>query len=104
MRAASDSYVKTTQRLSLSQTWATGTVFLIVLGLCASVSAAPRMALVVRGAGAGSDKAAAFVGHYFKAELENDSRYDLVNFDVVLGNPAFERAEEATGGPCDGFW
>ena len=95
MRAASDSYVKTPQRLIPIQRWTLGVIILTIFGLCASASAAPRMALVVRGAGAGSDKAAAFVGHYFKAELENDSRYDLVNFDVVLGNPAFDRADQS---------
>ena len=95
MRAASDSYVNIWHGLAPTARLASWGVFWVVFALASSAWAAPRMALVVRGAGAGSDKAAAYVGHYFKAELQGDPRYELVNFDVVLGNPAFERADQS---------
>ncbi|MBT6178909.1 MAG: PEGA domain-containing protein [Deltaproteobacteria bacterium] len=95
MRIGSDNGHRRGRRKLARRTWVLGSTFFVFLGLCGSAYAAPRMALVVRGAGSGSDKAAAFVGHYFQAELAADKRYDLVNFDVVLGNPAFERAEQS---------
>lgn len=70
-------------------------VSLVAFCVCSQAFAAPRMALVVRAGGAGSDKAAAFVTHNFQVALEKDSRYDLLQFDLVLGNPAFERADQA---------
>lgn len=95
MRIGSDNGQRRTRRKSPYITRVFWGAFFVFLGLCTSALGAPRMALVVRGAGAGSDKAAAFVGHYFQAELAADARYDLVNFDVVLGNPAFERADQS---------
>lgn len=46
-----------------------------------------RVVSIVRGTGAGSDKAAGFVTHFMRANLEADERYELVPIDQALGAP-----------------
>lgn len=46
-----------------------------------------RIVSIVRGTGAGSDKAAGFVTHFMRATLEADERYELVPIDQALGSP-----------------
>ncbi len=45
-----------------------------------------RIVSIVRGTGAGSDKAAGFVGHFMRETLEADPRYELVSIDTALGS------------------
>ncbi len=45
-----------------------------------------RIVSIVRGTGAGSDKAAGFVGHFMREALETDARYELVTIDSALGS------------------
>ncbi|MBC7794892.1 MAG: PEGA domain-containing protein [Clostridia bacterium] len=46
-----------------------------------------RVVSIVRGTGAGSDKATGFVTHFMRARLETDDRYELVPVDRALGSP-----------------
>ena len=57
--------------------------------------AAPRISVIVRGVGAGSDKAAAIAATYAHETFAQDARYEWVELGVVLGDPAHARAELA---------
>src|SRR6185437_3973217 len=77
-------------------------LWLILVAGVPSAAHAARMAAVVRGSGAGSDKAAALVGHYMRDVLSKDERYEVIDLSKVLGNPdrdralrSFQSAEEA---------
>ncbi|MBI3179244.1 MAG: PEGA domain-containing protein [Deltaproteobacteria bacterium] len=68
-----------------------------------SVAAATRVVAIVRGVGAGSDKAAGFVEHFVGEALAKDERYELVDLAKALGDTeaarvkrAFEVAQEMT--------
>lgn len=54
---------------------------------------ASKLLTVVRGTGAGADKAAGFVGYYVREQLAQDKRYTLADMDAVMGST---RAEQAT--------
>ena len=45
-----------------------------------------RIVSIVRGTGAGSDKAAGFVGHFMRDTLEADPRYEVVSIGAALGS------------------
>src|SRR4051812_40902136 len=53
------------------------------------------MATIVRGAGAGSDKAAAFVSQFTRKVFDDDERFEVVDMVETLGNPGSERAKRA---------
>lgn len=74
----------------------TGVCFLIVATVAASPAAqAARMVTVVRGVGAGSDKAAALTGHFLRDLLSKDERYEVVDLNKSLGNQDRDRALKA---------
>lgn len=56
---------------------------------------APRVATVSRGTGAGSDKAAALVGHYARELLGRDERFEVVDVSKSLGNQDRDKALRA---------
>lgn len=56
------------------------------LTLFAASAHASHMATIVRGQGAGSDKAAALVGHYLRDAMSRDERYEVMDLLRVLGN------------------
>ncbi|MBI5507356.1 MAG: PEGA domain-containing protein [Deltaproteobacteria bacterium] len=60
-----------------------------------SVAYAKQLAVVVRGAGAGSDKAAGFVAHHLRELLAQDDRYDVADLSQILGGDTAERAKRA---------
>ena len=66
-----------------------------VLTCVSTALAAPRISVIVRGVGAGSDKAAAVAATYAHSTFEKDARYEWVDLGVVLGDPAHARAELA---------
>ena len=66
-----------------------------VLASVSSALAAPRVSVIVRGVGAGSDKAAAIAATYAHKTFAQDPRYEWVELGVVLGDPAHARAEKA---------
>ena len=71
---------------------------LLAGGVLCSLStalAAPRISVIVRGVGAGSDKAAAVAATYAHEAFAKDDRYEWVDLGVVLGDPAHPRAEAA---------
>lgn len=53
---------------------------------------AEKLASVVRGVGAGSDKAAGHVAHQMRRGFQADGRYDVVDLEYSLGNPTREEA------------
>lgn len=57
--------------------------------------AAPRISVIVRGVGAGSDKAAGIAANYVHEVFRQDERYEWVDLGVVLGDPAHQRAQIA---------
>jgi len=75
-------------------------VFGAFLAVCV---AAPRLApaaqkpiaVLVRGAGAGSDKAAGFVAHYLRALIAEDERYRVADLSDTLGGDTADRAKKA---------
>jgi hypothetical protein len=70
------------------------------LALCQltpTLAQAARLLPVVRSVGAGSDKAAALVGHYVDQSLSADGRYERVDLSHALGNPDRDRALKAFG-------
>ncbi len=75
----------------------------IVVNVAAPAQAATRVAAIVRGVGAGSDKAAAFVEHFVGEALAKDERYEVADLGKALGDTesarikrAFEVAQEMT--------
>ena len=75
------------------------TAFVLALTCCisaaaprAQAAAAQKLAVVARGIGPGSDKAAALVGHYAHDALDTDERFELVNVTQALGNAERDRA------------
>lgn len=54
-----------------------------------------RMVAVVRGSGAGSDKAAGFVDHFMRELLDEDERYDVLPLDEALGSAAASEGKQA---------
>ncbi len=70
---------------------------IVVLGLATPgvATAETRIATLVRGVGAGSDKAAGFVAHFVRAEFEADERYAVINLAETLGSPNADRATDA---------
>ena len=62
--------------------------------LVPEVAAATKIAAVVRGAGAGSDKAAGFVSHSLRQALSEDGRYEVVDNAEPLGavSPEVDKA------------
>ena len=74
----------------------TGVGVLIAAIVAASPAVqAARMVTVVRGVGAGSDKAAALTGHYVRDLLSKDERYEVVDLNKSLGNQDRDRALKA---------
>jgi tetratricopeptide (TPR) repeat protein len=69
------------------------------LGLAAAPApaAAARLATVVRGVGAGSDRAAAQVGYYVRQAFAADERYEVVDLNKALGNQDRDKALRAFG-------
>ncbi|MEZ4270019.1 MAG: PEGA domain-containing protein [Myxococcota bacterium] len=71
-------------------------VFCLALLFVGSASASSgRTAIIVRGVGAGSDKAASFVAHAAKGAFADDNRFDIVELDETLGSARFESAKKA---------
>jgi hypothetical protein len=68
-----------------------GALVVMLLGM-PHEAVASRMATVVRGQGAGSDTAAALVGHFLRDAMGRDERYEVVDLSRVLGNQDRERA------------
>jgi len=67
-----------------------------VLGATRPALAAPaRLAVIVRGFGAGSDKAVSFVTHYVTSIFAQDNRYALVDVESTLGSPQASSAQDA---------
>ena len=74
----------------------TGVGVLIAAIVAASPAVqAARMVTVVRGVGAGSDKAAALTGHFVRDLLGKDERYEVVDLNKSLGNQDRDRALKA---------
>ncbi len=73
--------------------------FVLTLGMvgavCPAAAMAGKVAVVVRGVGAGSDKAAGFVSHYLTEIVGQDARYDVVELSDALGGGNAERAKRA---------
>jgi hypothetical protein len=67
-------------------------MLLAALLALAEPARAARMATIVRGTGAGSEKAAALVGHYVHEQLSKDERYEVVDLSKALGNPDRDKA------------
>ncbi|HET6346422.1 MAG TPA: hypothetical protein VFH51_15930, partial [Myxococcota bacterium] len=67
-------------------------VLLTALLVAGGPARAARMATIVRGTGAGSEKAAALVGHYVHEQLSKDERYEVVDLSKALGNPDRDKA------------
>lgn len=72
--------------------------------------AAARTATIVRGIGAGSDKAAALVGHYVREIMSRDEHYEVVDISLMLGNTdrnkavhTFQTAEELVHSARDAY-
>ncbi len=61
----------------------------------ALVSAKP-ISVVVRGVGAGSDKAAGFVQHFVRDSLASEGR-EVIDLSAALGSPTRNRAQRAFG-------
>lgn len=60
-----------------------------------ATAAATRVAVVVHGAGAGSDKPAGFVAHYVQALLARDPKYRMIDLETALGSRTAAKAERA---------
>ncbi|MEE8408212.1 MAG: PEGA domain-containing protein [Myxococcota bacterium] len=56
---------------------------------------ATKIASIVRGVGAGSDKAAGYVSYQIRRALQEDDRYEVVDLPRALGSPTQKRAERA---------
>jgi hypothetical protein len=69
----------------------------LVLSLRPADASATRLASVVRGAGAGADKGAAFASYFARYYMTEDGRYDVVDLNTVLGVPEIEQASKAFG-------
>ena len=54
-----------------------------------------RVAVVVHGVGAGSDKAAGFVEHFVRTALEVDDRFSVVDLESALGSRRYRKAQRA---------
>ncbi len=79
----------------MRQTLALTGLFALVVTFAAAVARAQvddtapkkaRIVSIVRGTGAGSDKAAGFVGHFMREALYTDQRYELITIDSALGS------------------
>lgn len=68
---------------------------LAVIATPRGVAAQTRMASLVRGVGAGSDKAAGYVSHFLRAKFQADPRYTAVDLAETLGSPDAEKAKKA---------
>ena len=62
-----------------------------------SSARADRLAVIVRGSGAGADKAAGFVSVFAEEAFAKDDRYTVVTLPKTLGSPGADRAERAFG-------
>jgi hypothetical protein len=56
---------------------------------------AARIATIVRGVGAGSDKAAGYVAHQMRRAFQADDRYEVIDLEEALGNSASKKAVRA---------
>ncbi|MEK7706365.1 MAG: PEGA domain-containing protein [Myxococcota bacterium] len=65
----------------------------ILAGSAVAQAAGSRVAVVVRGAGAGSDKPAGFVAHFLTTQLASDDRYSVVDVESSLGSRDAKKAE-----------
>jgi len=70
-------------------------VVLLLVSLAPNVAFATRIVPVVRPVGAGSDKAAAFIGYYTRYYLTEDGRYDVVEVNSALGGSDVDQALKA---------
>ena len=75
--------------------YAPGCVLGCLIMLACGAAHAARLTSVVRGVGAGSDKAAALVGYYVRDFFSKDERFDLVDTSKELGNADRDRALKA---------
>ncbi|MCK5688399.1 PEGA domain-containing protein [Myxococcota bacterium] len=75
---------------------------LVLLAFPQAVDAS-KIAIVIKGDGAGSDKAAGFVAEVFEELIIKDSRYDFVSLPIAMGDPTAKRAVEAFEKAADEF-
>ncbi len=69
----------------------------VAVAVAAPVEAgATKLAAVVRGAGAGSDKAAGYVSHFVRYYLAEDGRYEVIDNGDKLGGDGTEAARAFT--------
>lgn len=74
--------------------------FVALLGFLAVLTAAPelraeRLATLVRGVGAGADKAAGYLSHYLREAFSSDERWEVVDLGATLGSAAHDQAHTA---------
>ena len=60
-------------------------LFFALAVLAPASASATKIAMIVRGAGAGSDKAAGYVGHFVRYYLTEDGRYEVIDNSERLG-------------------
>jgi hypothetical protein len=73
-----------------------GALLSVCLGAPSLAFAATKpIGVLVRGAGAGSDKAAGFVAHYMRTLVAQDERYQVADLSDTLGGDSADRAKRA---------
>lgn len=70
-------------------------LFFVAQSVLVSSAHATKMVAIVRGAGAGADKAAGFVNYYARYFLAEDGRYEMLDVPAALGGPEVEQAKRA---------
>ncbi len=68
---------------------------LVIVSATAATAMARPIAVIVRGVGGHSERAAGIVSHELRAQLDADSRYEAVDLADLLGGDAADKARKA---------